>query len=137
MKRWQMLVGVGLLIVLASSWVIARSAVANSREAAAQSREAAAQSREAADRELAARKSTPPQESVATKHFLEIGKIYNFNFVAAPGSGQQTEKCEVMEQPHDGWVKVRVREGASSQKVTVAWLNLNQLTYIVPVQKGD
>lgn len=61
------------------------------------------------------------------KGFGEVGKTYRFVFTRSETKDVSGEMAEL---PRDGWVKVRTRQGETTNEL---WINLSAVTMILPV----
>src|SRR5215510_12975961 len=66
----------------------------------------------------------PAGPPAAGKPFLEVGKLYTFEF----GGPLGTQTAEVVEGPRDNWVKV-TGKGQGRDKATL-WINLTQVRMV-------
>jgi hypothetical protein len=77
-------------------------------------------------------KAAAPGGKVGKKHFLEVGKAYQFVF-RKEYSGPPPV-YEVLEEPRGHWVRVKsLKEGIEAQSF---WVNLNAIEIIHPQAKS-
>jgi hypothetical protein len=77
-------------------------------------------------------KAAAPAGKVGKKHFLEVGKAYQFVF-RKEYSGPPPV-YEVLEEPRGHWVRVKsLKEGIEAQSF---WVNLNAIEIIHPQAKS-